>query len=244
MSGRLGPRFGAEAAFLIAVAIVLGLLEVSWAAIVAGMFAAWLVVAGVELALARRPARSAEAEPQAPPPQPTESAAETVRVVQEPARGEPAIAPAAQPATEERPAAPERAEPVPVPAAERTEPGAEPEPEAPPEDVAAAPPPPPVLTAVAPPAEPVAEEAERPAEPEPEPEPSVVELRPGAPREWNLWELERLARARAGEDPVRDEEWSYLLMYLREFATADGSLPRDFDGLVRESFGDALSAAR
>ncbi|MGE5689241.1 MAG: hypothetical protein ACM33B_01665, partial [Pseudomonadota bacterium] len=68
----------------------------------------------------------------------------------------------------------------------------------------------------------------------------VVELRPAEPREWNLWELERRARDLAGADPARDEEWGYLLMYLREFANPEGTLPRDFDGLVRESFGDLL----
>lgn len=121
----------------------------------------------------------------------------------------------------------------------------EPEPE--PEPVAATPPPPPVLTAVPPsPPEPQPEAAP-PTEPEPAGAPDrgeVVELRPGAPREWNLWELERLAREHAGGDPVRDEEWSFLLMYLREFASADGALPRDFDQLVRETFGEALHAPR
>jgi hypothetical protein len=31
-------------------------------------------------------------------------------------------------------------------------------------------------------------------------------------------------------------------MYLREFAGPDGSLPADFDGLVRDSFGELVSA--
>jgi hypothetical protein len=39
---------------------------------------------------------------------------------------------------------------------------------------------------------------------------------------------------------VRNEERSYLLMYLREFAGPDGVLPMDFDGLVRDAFGDVL----
>ena len=39
---------------------------------------------------------------------------------------------------------------------------------------------------------------------------------------------------------VRNEERSYLLMYLREFAGPDGILPADFDGLVRDAFGDVL----
>jgi len=109
---------------------------------------------------------------------------------------------------------------------------------------------------------PVMQEPERPRpqvvavpapEPEPEPEPEVFEPEPepvvafiprnAEPREWNLWELERLARNEAGGDVARDEERSYLLMYLREFAGADGTLPADFDGLVRDAFGDLLHAA-
>jgi hypothetical protein len=82
-------------------------------------------------------------------------------------------------------------------------------------------------------------------EPEPEPEPAptrVVALIPAneGPREWNLWELERAARDHATDDVVRNEERSYLLMYLREFAGPDGILPTDFDGLVRDAFGDVL----
>ena len=63
-----------------------------------------------------------------------------------------------------------------------------------------------------------------------------------APREWNLWELERLVREHAGEDVAGDEERSYLLVYLREYATPEGTLPVDFDALVRESFGTLLAA--
>jgi hypothetical protein len=68
-------------------------------------------------------------------------------------------------------------------------------------------------------------------------------MQQSGPRQWNLWDLERLARERAGEDVARDEERSFMLMYLREFANADGILPADFDGVVRESFGDLLDAA-
>ena len=35
---------------------------------------------------------------------------------------------------------------------------------------------------------------------------------------------------------------SFLLMYLREFADADGLLPIDFDGLVRDSFGELVGS--
>jgi hypothetical protein len=86
-----------------------------------------------------------------------------------------------------------------------------------------------------------------PPEPESEPEPVPVPARVVAfipanegPREWNLWELERAARDHATDDVVRNEERSYLLMYLREFAGPDGILPTDFDGLVRDAFGDVL----
>jgi hypothetical protein len=100
----------------------------------------------------------------------------------------------------------------------------------------------PRVAAVPPRPEPAAEPE---AEPQSAPEPSVVAIsgRRGGPREWNLWDLERLARARAGGDAVRDEERGFLLMYLREFANADGVLPADFDAVVRESFGDVLDAA-
>jgi outer membrane biosynthesis protein TonB len=77
-------------------------------------------------------------------------------------------------------------------------------------------------------------------EPEPAPEPNVVEFRPAEPREWNVWDLERRARERAGLDAARDEEWSYLLRYLRDFASPEGTLPRDFDPLIRESFEELI----
>jgi hypothetical protein len=85
----------------------------------------------------------------------------------------------------------------------------------------------------------------QPPEPEPEPEPEaarVVAFIPAndRPREWNLWELERAVRDHATDDVARNEERSYLLMYLREFAGPDGVLPTDFDGLVRDAFGDML----
>jgi hypothetical protein len=89
-------------------------------------------------------------------------------------------------------------------------------------------------------------------EPEPEPEPVVVAPPAGAavvpigvsalPRQWNLWDLERLTREGSTGDAILDEERSFLLMYLREFAGPDGELPVDFDGLVRDSFGELVGA--
>jgi hypothetical protein len=98
----------------------------------------------------------------------------------------------------------------------------------------------PLIAAAPPPPEPEPQPAPK-VEPEREPEPVVTYLPVNEePREWNLWELERLARDHAGDDVAKNEERAYLLMYLRDFAGPDGNLPTDFDGLVRDAFGDLL----
>ena len=136
-------------------------------------------------------------------------------------------------ASPRRPAAPRPSEPErlePPPAVKRPEPRIDPMPVPTPEPprIAAAPPPP-------------APEPEPETEPEPEPEPTVAYLPVNEePREWNLWELERANRDHASDDLARNEERAYLLVYLREFAGPDGVLPADFDGLVRDAFGDLL----
>ena len=56
-------------------------------------------------------------------------------------------------------------------------------------------------------------------------------------RGWNVWELERRARARSGE-------WSHLLLHLREFARPDGTLPVEFDSLVRETLAEESPGER
>ena len=83
----------------------------------------------------------------------------------------------------------------------------------------------------------------QPSAPAPEAaETQVVSLpqRSYAARRWNLWDLERLARAEAQGHPERRDEWAFLFVHLRQFANADGELPTEFDSLVRESFGDLL----
>jgi len=107
------------------------------------------------------------------------------------------------------------------------EPVSKPEPEPEPPRIVAVPTPPP--------------EPERELEPQPARVVAFIPANDG-PREWNLWELERAARDHATDDIARNEERAYLLMYLREFAGPDGVLPTDFDGLVRDSFGDVLHA--
>jgi outer membrane biosynthesis protein TonB len=182
------------------------------------------------------------------------------RPVEEPQE---AVAAPAPPPTEVDEAGQAAPEPEPTP-----EPEPEPEPELPPvqpvvpEPVAsppepAAPPPAPEPLPPTPePARPVLRPVPAPASPSPAaPTPQrvrppaastgVVDLRTrvtAQPRRWNLWDLERRARDEAQRDPLRYEEWSYLFVHLRQFATPDGSLPTEFDGLVRESFGELLDS--
>ena len=110
-----------------------------------------------------------------------------------------------------------------------SEPDPEPEPEPVPVEPPPPPPPPPVRAVPTPAPEPVA----------PPPQPAVARLsdRRRDPRQWNLWELERLAR---DGPPERSEEWHYLFVNLRRYAEPDGALPVEFDSLVRESFGPLL----
>lgn len=93
-------------------------------------------------------------------------------------------------------------------------------------------------TARSTPPEPPAREAATPAPPRA----PVVRLPiPSAePREWNVWELEAVAREASRRAPERSAEWSYLLLHLREYADPGGTLPREFDAVVRESFDGFL----
>lgn len=215
-------RFAVEAAFLALVALGAGLARLDPFAIVGLMAVALIVVALVERAYAREAARAAgrpgAAGPVAEPFQQVDVVdahpeAEPVRDA-----GEAVEQPEPELAVSERSARAILATsppPVPEPAARgTTDPVPEPEPEHEPEPG-----------------------VEPELEPEPEPEPSYG----GPPREWSLWDLERLVREHAGDR--RQEEWAALILSLREFARADGMLPVDFDDLVRESFGGLLETA-
>lgn len=221
MRGALGPRFLIEAGFIIAVAVVAGVERFRTLTIVIVIAAACLVVAAVELMFAwkrragAQPERTAPAEAAAPvPEEPEARPGPAARVL----RAEGSL-PESTPAPREPESLPEEAAapepPRPIPQRPR---------------IAAVPPQP--------------REPEAIPGPAPEPAAAVVPLTPrrSEPREWNIWELERLVRAHSGSDVSRDEERSYLLMYLREFANPDGHLPADFDGVVRETFGDELDA--
>ncbi len=62
--------------------------------------------------------------------------------------------------------------------------------------------------------------------------------------EWALAELERLVGRYSSDYPARVEEWRYHLVYLRDFVTAEGRLPKEFEGLVLEVFGTLIELAR
>lgn len=91
-----------------------------------------------------------------------------------------------------------------------------------------------------PPAPPEPEPVSEP-EPVPVPPPAAAVIPIGGRRQWNILDLERIAREHAGGDPLVEQERTYLLLYLRDFAGPDGLLPVDFDDLVRQSFGGLVS---
>jgi hypothetical protein len=253
-----GPRTVVEAAFLVAVPVVAAALGAGMWTIIAASAVGYLAIVLLEAtlgrgregalargrariripsrtALVRRPGRTPSATPAAPPVESSavEPDSEATVIVREP------------------PSEPERAsEPDPVP-----EPAA-----AAPTEVASATPSDHVrvLRPAEPEPEPVAEYPQLVAVPEPEPEPVSIAPAPpelvrqqstvvpigvaAGPRQWNLWDLERLTREHSGSDVAQDEERQFLLMYLREFADSAGLLPLDFDGLVRDSFGELVGA--
>ena len=206
-------RYAGEAAFLLLVALGLGLAGFEPLAIVVVMFVATVLVALFERA-AREATRSAVA-------------AEVKRIDVAPATVVETPAPAAEPEPDSA------AEPEPEPSVDERSARA---------ILASAPPP-------LPPETPKAKwkarrrvvrrpQPQGAAPPPAEPEPLVT----SPPREWNLWEVERAVRD--AQDEERREEWSALLIHLREFANPDGDLPAEFDGLVRESFGAVLAGQR
>jgi hypothetical protein len=209
----VGSRFIVEAGFIIAVAVIAGIENLSTWWIIAVVAVALLVVAAVEIAVWAR--KVAAQQPQA---------------VDEPAHPEPA------PTPEYASRQPVVVRPEPSVETREAEPSSESEPEP---EQAREPERPRIVSVPALPPEP---EPEPELEAEPEEPDRVVAFLPAndSPREWNLWELERAARDHGGNDVARNEERSYLLIYLREFAGPDGTLPADFDALVRESFGDVL----
>jgi hypothetical protein len=86
--------------------------------------------------------------------------------------------------------------------------------------------------------------------PLPEPEEAMVVPEPlaeplVAPRagSWNLNHLQRAVDAESDASVEQVEEWHTYLYFLRGHAAADGSLPRQFDGLVEDVFSAVVDRA-
>lgn len=239
-------RLAALTGFLLLVAVGLWLLDASWPVIIPVMAAAWVLAAVVEWAAWRqqrygrvvaRPEPTVRSEPAVVPagpepapveaPEPLRAPSAEEEAALSPPKAEPVREPTSQPLREEARAEPERKARKRPRAAPRAKPVLRPVPQ---------PPPPPTPRPTEPPAATV-----------PVSQPGVVDLRRRATaqaRQWNLWDLERLAREELQQDPDRFQELSYLFVHLRQFASADGSLPTEFDPLVRESLGDLLEHGR
>lgn len=207
-----GPRTVVEAAFLVAVPVIALEVGLSWPAIIGAGAVAYLLVLGVEGAIWREGRKqSAPVVPVAE--EPPAAGADHVRVI----RSEPEPEPERVPVPVVVAPPPVTPEPEPEPVAVHESPR-----------LAPVPPPPP--------------EPEPAPAPEPElPPAAAAVIRIGGPRQWNVWDLERVAREHSGGDPIADEERTFLLLYLRDFAGADGLLPADFDDLVRQSFGGLVA---
>jgi hypothetical protein len=59
---------------------------------------------------------------------------------------------------------------------------------------------------------------------------------------WNIETLSRLVEESADEFPDRVDDWRYTLFYLRGEARIDGAVPRNFDSLVEDYFGELLAS--
>jgi hypothetical protein len=107
MWGRLGPRFAVEAAFLILLAVGLGLADEDWVVIVVVMAAGWALVSVIELVASRRPTTTWRAEPAAPVEAPAEPAPAPPEVAPEqpPVAIEPGVHPLPEPEPEPEPEA-------------------------------------------------------------------------------------------------------------------------------------------
>ncbi|HSS73187.1 MAG TPA: hypothetical protein VLK53_06430 [Gaiellaceae bacterium] len=85
---------------------------------------------------------------------------------------------------------------------------------------------------------PIPPRAARPRAPASPPRPPA-----GQRRRWNVFDLQNRASGIATTDPARQEEFTFLLLYLRELADVAGDLSEEFDEFVRESFPELVAAA-
>jgi hypothetical protein len=77
-------------------------------------------------------------------------------------------------------------------------------------------------------------------EPIPAPEPEAEPALPPRAGTWNLSDLQRAVDAQTGATPEQVENWRTYLYFVREHASPDGTLPRSFDPLIADVFGEIL----
>ncbi len=83
-------------------------------------------------------------------------------------------------------------------------------------------------------------EVRAPEPPPPPPEPVTAPVQAMRAGSWNINDLQRTVDSQSGVTPEQEEEWTTYLFFLRPHAASDGSLPRQFDGLVEDVFGALL----
>jgi uncharacterized protein involved in exopolysaccharide biosynthesis len=76
--------------------------------------------------------------------------------------------------------------------------------------------------------------------PPPPPDPVTAPVQATRAGGWNINDLQRTVDSQGGATPEQEEEWTTYLFFLRQHAASDGSLPRQFDGLVEDVFGGLL----
>jgi hypothetical protein len=77
-------------------------------------------------------------------------------------------------------------------------------------------------------------------EPVPAPEPEAEPALPPRAGTWNLSDLQRAVDAQTGATPEQVENWRTYLYFVRKHASPDGTLPRSFDPLIADVFGEIL----
>ena len=217
ISRRPEGRFALEALAIVAAAAIPGYLHVSWKHVLMLVVAVLILSVLIETLVALRSRRRGKSEEPAPlredpvPPIEPEPEPEPEPVV---VKEEPPPPPPTRVVEASPPPAPAPKPRPPLPPQPRPQ---RPVPPPAPDDVEQ------VVAAIfagTPPAPP-------PRQPPPSPPPTGP---------WKIAQLERALRAQPNPDP----ELLYMIGYLRDYASADGTLPPEFDELVRDAFGPVL----
>lgn len=226
-------RFALEALAIVAAAAIPGYLHVSWKHVLALVVAVLILSVLIETLVAlrsRRRGESAEAgllreEPVMPvevEPEPEPEPEPVVVTAEPPAPPPTRVVEASPPPPPPKPRAPEPPQPRPQRPVPPPAPLPPPKPRDEVDDVDE------VVAAIF--------SGTPSAPPPPPPPPPRQQPLPPPTGPWKIAQLERALRAQPNPDP----ELLYMIGYLRDYADADGTLPPEFDELVRDAFGRVL----